>query len=133
MKSPPHQNRRCALELGAVDFIVKPFSTAEFVSRNSSDAKPKPRSNFPNENPNPNPQSLCDPPQGNQRNVLFAPFDPADIIGVKVGLFRQTLLAQMQPFPLFADGGTENNAIVRRRHSQKQKQRLPRISTPLNG
>jgi len=65
--------------------------------------------------------------------VLFAALDPANIIGVKVGLFRQPLLAQMQPFPLFADGGTKNDAVVRGRHSLKQKQRLARISTPLNG
>jgi hypothetical protein len=65
--------------------------------------------------------------------MLLTPFDSPDIIRVEIGLFGQPLLAQMQPLPLFADGCTKDNAVIRRRHSLKRKQRLPRITTPLNG
>ena len=65
--------------------------------------------------------------------MLLTSFNSADIIRVEIGFFRESFLAQMQPFPLFADGGTKNDAVVRGRHSLKQKQRLARISTPLNG
>jgi hypothetical protein len=49
--------------------------------------------------------------------MLLTSFDSADIIRVEIGLFREPLLAQMQPLPLFADGRTKNDAVVRRRHS----------------
>jgi hypothetical protein len=65
--------------------------------------------------------------------VFLTPLDPAGVIRVEISLFGQPLLAQMQPLPLFADGGTKDNAVVGGRHSLKRKQRLPRISTPLNG
>jgi hypothetical protein len=39
----------------------------------------------------------------------------------------------MKPLPLFADGGTEDDAVIGWRHSLKRKQSLPRFSTPLNG
>jgi hypothetical protein len=65
--------------------------------------------------------------------MFFASFNSAEIIRVEIGLFRQPFLAQMKPLPLFADGGPEDNAIIRRRHSQTRKQSLPRLTTPLNG
>jgi hypothetical protein len=65
--------------------------------------------------------------------VLLTPFNPADVIRVEIGLFGQPFLAQMQPLPLFADGGTKNDAVIRGRHSLKGKQGLPHITTPLNG
>jgi hypothetical protein len=49
--------------------------------------------------------------------VLFTPLDAPDIIRVQVSLFGKPLLAQMQTHPLFADGGTKNDAVIRRRHS----------------
>ena len=65
---------------------------------------------------------------------MFLPsFDPAEIIRVEIGFFGQPFLAQMKPLPLFADGGTEDDAVIGWRHSLKRKQSLPRFSTPLNG
>jgi hypothetical protein len=65
--------------------------------------------------------------------MLLTAFNSADIIRVEISLFREPFLTQMQPFPFFADGGTKNNAVIRRWHSLKGKQGLPHISTPLNG
>ena len=45
--------------------------------------------------------------------MLLTPFNPADVIRVEIGLFRQALLAQTKTLPLFADGGTEDNAVIR--------------------
>jgi hypothetical protein len=52
---------------------------------------------------------------------------------MKIGFFGQPFLAQMKPLPLFADGGSKDNAVIGWRHSLTRKQNLPRISTPLNG
>jgi len=58
------ENQQYALdELGAADFIEKPFDASDFVSRILSHAAPEHRSsNFPDQNSNPNPQSLCNTP-----------------------------------------------------------------------
>ena len=65
--------------------------------------------------------------------MLLTSFNSADIIRVEISFFGKSFLAQMQPFPLFADGGTKNNAVIRRRHSSIGEQGLPHFSTPLNG
>ncbi len=65
--------------------------------------------------------------------MFLAPFNSAEIIRVEIGFFRQPFLAQMKPLPLFADGGPEDNAIIRGRHGLTRKQNLPRLTTPLNG
>jgi CheY-like chemotaxis protein len=60
----PHaEDRQRAFELGAVDYIEKPFEATDFIFRIISHAKAKScPSDFPNQNPNPNPQSLCNTP-----------------------------------------------------------------------
>jgi hypothetical protein len=61
--------------------------------------------------------------QRGQRNVLFTPLDPAHVIGVKVGLFGQLLLAQSSTFPLFTDGCAKDDTVIRARsHPHKQPQ-----------
>jgi hypothetical protein len=65
--------------------------------------------------------------------MFFTPFNPAEIVRMEIGFFRKPLQTQTEPLPLFADGGTENNAVIRRRNSLTRKQNLPRITTPLNG
>ena len=65
--------------------------------------------------------------------MFLTPFNPPNIIRVEIGLFRQLFLAQAQPLPLLADGGTKDNAVIRGRHSLTGKQALPRTTTPLNG
>jgi len=65
--------------------------------------------------------------------MLLPALNPSDVVGMQIGLFGEAFLAEMSSRPLFADGGTKNDAVIRGRHSLKQKQRLARISTPLNG
>lgn len=65
--------------------------------------------------------------------MLLASFNPSDIIRVEVGFFGELFLTQTQALPLLADGGTKDDAVIRGRHSLKRKQRLPHITTPLNG
>jgi DNA-binding response OmpR family regulator len=56
-----------AVELGAVDYIEKPFEVTDFVFRIKSHAIAKSRpSNVPDENAEADTQSLCNTPQGNQ-------------------------------------------------------------------
>jgi hypothetical protein len=57
--------------------------------------------------------------------MFLTSFASADIVRVEIGLFGQSFLAQVQPFPFFADGVTKNNAIIRRRHSLEGKHGLP--------
>jgi CheY-like chemotaxis protein len=57
------ENQQRALELGAADFIEKPFDTQDFLSRIFLHIPAKSgSSNFPDQDPNPNPQSLCNTP-----------------------------------------------------------------------
>jgi hypothetical protein len=58
-------------------------------------------------------ESFGNPPQGNQGNVFFSAFNAPDIIWVKIGFFGQPFLRQMNALPLFADGCTEEDAIIR--------------------
>jgi DNA-binding response OmpR family regulator len=60
---PTIENIQRAFELGAADFIEKPFDGREFISRILFHARrERPASNFPDENPNPDTQSLCNTP-----------------------------------------------------------------------
>jgi DNA-binding response OmpR family regulator len=60
---PTIENIQRAFELGAADFVEKPFDGRDFVSRILFHAKPKPSlSNLPDENANPDTQSLCNTP-----------------------------------------------------------------------
>ena len=60
---PYDEDRQRAFELGAVDYIVKPFEVTDFVFRIKSHAKAKSRpSDVPDENPDPDTQSLCNTP-----------------------------------------------------------------------
>lgn len=52
---------------------------------------------------------------------------------MEIGFFRQPFQAPMKALPLFADGGSEDDAIIRWRHGPTRKQSPPRITTPLNG
>ena len=45
--------------------------------------------------------------------MLLAPLDPAKVIGMKLGLFRQTFLRQAGTFAVLADGCAEDDAIIR--------------------
>jgi hypothetical protein len=65
--------------------------------------------------------------------MFLTSFNPAEVIRMEIGFFRKPFLAQMKPLPLFANGGPEDNAIIRGRHSLTRKQSLPRLTTPLNG
>jgi DNA-binding response OmpR family regulator len=57
------EDQQRALDLGAADFIEKPFVAREFISRILFHARrERPASNFPDQNSNPNPQSLCNTP-----------------------------------------------------------------------
>ena len=68
-------------------------------------------------------EGAANSPQRGQRNVLFAPLDPAHVIRVKVGLFGQFLLAQTSTFPFFTDGCAKNDPVIRTRaHAYKQPQ-----------
>jgi hypothetical protein len=64
--------------------------------------------------------------------MLLASFNSSKIIRVEIGFFREPFQAPMPPVPLFADGGTEHDTIIRW-HNPTRKQSLPRITTPLNG
>ena len=65
-------DQRNVLELGATDYISKPFGESEFVSWISSLVQPVPSrqnansSDFPDEDTDTNTQGFCDAPQGNQ-------------------------------------------------------------------
>ena len=50
--------------------------------------------------------------------MFLTSFDSANVIGVEIGFFGQPLLAQMQPLPVFPDGGAKDNAIITGRHNQ---------------
>ena len=64
---PYDEDRHRATELGAVDYIVKPFEVTDFVFRIKSHAIAKSHpSNAPDENAEADSQSLCNTPQGNQ-------------------------------------------------------------------
>jgi hypothetical protein len=89
--------------------------------------------NVHNKIANTNTKSLGNPPQGNQGNVFLSALNAPDIIWVKIGLFSQPFLRQMNALPLFADGCTEENAIIRWRHNIIAEQKLAFASTPLNG
>jgi hypothetical protein len=65
--------------------------------------------------------------------VFFTPFNPAEIIWVQIGFFGKPFQAQMKSLPLFANGGSEDDTVIRWRHNLTAKQSLPRITTPLNG
>ena len=61
------ENQQRALDLGAADFIEKPFEVTDFVFRIKSHAAAKSRpSNVPDENTDADTQSLCNTPEGNQ-------------------------------------------------------------------
>ena len=61
------ERRQKAFELGAADFVEKPFQADDLISRIASFTKCKPgRSDVFNEGADTNAQSLCNPPQGNQ-------------------------------------------------------------------
>ena len=60
---PCDEDRHCARELGAVDFISKPFDMEGFVSRIKSHAKVRPRpSDIPDENADADTQRFCNAP-----------------------------------------------------------------------
>jgi hypothetical protein len=44
--------------------------------------------------------------------VFFPALNTANVIGVEIGRFGQPFLAPMKPLPLFADGGTQNYAVI---------------------
>ena len=57
------EDRQHALELGAVDYIIKPFEATDFIFRIVSHAKAKLlRSDVPDEKANTDAQSLCNTP-----------------------------------------------------------------------
>ena len=65
-------------------------------------------------------------PQRGQRNVLLAALDPAHVIGVKLGLFGQLLLAESGAVPLFTDGCAKDDTVIRtrpHRYTQHQTRR----------
>ena len=88
-------------------------------------------SNVFDQNADTNAESFGNAPQSDQRDMLFTPLNPPNIVRVKIGLFGKTLLAQTTAQPLFADRRTEDNSIIR--HSLTRKQTLPDSTTPLNG
>ena len=89
--------------------------------------------NVHNEIADTNAKGFGNPPQSNQGNVFFPAFNTPDIIWVKISFFSQSFLRQMNALPLFADGCTEQNAIIRWRHNIIAEQNLAFASTPLNG
>jgi DNA-binding response OmpR family regulator len=57
---PYEEDQQRARELGAVDYILKPFEITDFIFRIKSHAKARPRpSDVPDENPNADSQRLC--------------------------------------------------------------------------
>ena len=57
------EDQQRAFDLGAVDYVIKPFEATDFIFRIKSHAKAKPRpSDVPDENPDPDAQSLCNTP-----------------------------------------------------------------------
>ena len=61
------EDRQRALELGAVDYITKPFEVTDFIFRFISHTKAKSRqSNVSDEDADTDTQSLCNTPQRNQ-------------------------------------------------------------------
>ncbi len=72
-------------------------------------------------------KSVGNAPQRGQRDVLLTAFDPAHVIGVKFGLFRQLLLAESGAVPLFTDGCAKDDTVIRtrpHRYTQPQTRRL---------
>ena len=65
--------------------------------------------------------------------MLLPALNPSDVVGMQIGLFGEAFLAEMSSRPLFADGGTKNDAVIRGRHSLTGKQALLFTTTPLNG
>jgi hypothetical protein len=52
---------------------------------------------------------------------------------MQIRFFSKLFLGPLKPFPLFADGGSQNDAIIRWRHSLATNQNPPNVSTPLGG
>jgi DNA-binding response OmpR family regulator len=60
---PHEKDRQRAFELGAVDYIEKPFEATDFIFRIISHAKAKScPSDFPDQNPHPDTQGFCNTP-----------------------------------------------------------------------
>jgi DNA-binding response OmpR family regulator len=64
---PCEENAQRVLEVGAVDYISKPFEVTDFIFRILSQAKVKtPASDLPDQNPHLDPEGFCNSTQGNQ-------------------------------------------------------------------
>jgi len=60
---PYEEDQQCARELGAADYILKPFDVDDFVSRILTCIQPAPSSSdLPNEHPDADTQRLCNTP-----------------------------------------------------------------------
>ena len=57
-------------------------------------------------------RNLC---KGFEGNLLFRPFDVANVVSREIGLFRQLFLAQTSLLPLDADGFPQNAIDFARR------------------
>ena len=57
-------------------------------------------------------EGFGDANQSRKRNVLFATFDPSEIIRVQFGSLSQVLQRQFPASPVLADGPSENDPMV---------------------
>ncbi len=79
-------------------------------------------------------ESFCKLRKSFERDLLFRPFDVANVISCQIRLFRQLFLAQTGLLPLDADGFSQNtiDSARRRMHSFLSKQNAE-IELPTNG
>jgi DNA-binding response OmpR family regulator len=64
---PCEENAQRVLEVGAVDYISKPFEVTDIIFRILSQARVQTRaSDLPDQNPHLDPEGFCNSTQGNQ-------------------------------------------------------------------
>lgn len=59
----------------------------------------------------------------------FSPFNPANVVGMNIGLFGKTFLAKTRFYPVFEDFLADDAALVFLEHARLRKQNLQRLTT----
>ena len=89
-------------------FFYRFDSARERLFQSSGASSQAVKSNVPSEVPHTAFKGFCELCKCFNRNLLFRPFDVANVISRQIGFFRQLLLAQTSLLPLGAHGFPQN-------------------------